>query len=501
MSETKTPPYILAPGYEEPAAQSPLELLASLVPDLNEMPSSGVAPRVGSTPAEQMLAAEALRRIEGQKMGIRPAPVAAAAPVVAPAMSVAAPVATEPLAPEQSMTMERPSEAMMTPETPEAIEGRLAFQRLIEMGIDPTQAADAGRFAKVDELTRKYGAASSYEAQQVQAARTKLAEAEKNFLEVENDPYAFVKDGKNKVMAIVGLIFGAAGSGLTGGKVPNQAMQLFNKFVDMEFKKNVEQKGKLRDLMTVANQRLNNEVTASNMARTALMSGIGKQIDTELRKIGLDQQADMFAQQMESAKLKFQNDALKASMPDRKEQSEIVAKAKETQGSLETINQVETMLREGYTGEEFKNYSKFANRMRNALVYTINNNDNAFANAFLSSISEQYAGAREAFTLLRQMAFEMAAQGQSASSISDKDVNNFLKVLANPGRTDEQIMMALEPFRAKAKNRNAYYQLQIDNPGMSPFEADKRANQMFPADVGQKPLDLTGLEQFITSEP
>lgn len=490
-------PYEVNPQLEELGLQSapqsiPEALGEAFTGMFPEVQSSGVPAR-GKTSADYLLAELKKIREEGEATGRRQ-PIPSPRPPLAglPTASAALPEMT---------SAEPPPEQMMSMETPEAIDARIAFNQLLELGFNPNEAQDAGRFAKVDELMRRYGAASSYEAEEVGAARENLAQAEENFLNVENDPYAFVRDGKNKVLAIVGMVFGAAASGFTGGKMPNQAMQLFNKFVDMEFKKGIEEKGKLRDLMNVANQRLNNEVVASNMARSALMSGLSKQIDAELRKIGLDQQADAISQQAAAFKQKTEAEALKALMPDRKEQDAIVNKRNEAKTSLALIDKVDKYLttsRDPKTkGKLFTVDSDLVQRFRNALVYSVDKNDNVFADGFLASLSEKYAGTQEAFKLLRQMAFNMAAQGQSASSISDKDVNNFLKVLANPARTVEQIQEALQPFRVKAQHAEYFNQLQIDNPGLSPFQASKLADKEYPFEMTLKPVDLTGLRQFI----
>ena len=138
--------------------------------------------------------------------------------------------------------------------------------------------------------------AAFYVSPEVKEARARFDQAEEDLKDVEIDPFSFVKDGKSKAMAIVGLVLGEAARGFSG-KLGNVASDLLFKFADMEMKKGIEKKGKLRDLFNLANQRLGNEI-ASNMVRDALVRGYQTQLDLGLREMAMEDAAANAAAQI-----------------------------------------------------------------------------------------------------------------------------------------------------------------------------------------------------------
>ena len=107
-------------------------------------------------------------------------------------------------------------------------------------------------------------------------------------------------------------------------------------------------------------------------------------------------------------------------------------------------------------------YDTASSRFINVLQQSIREQDKNMLSAVLSEISDDYKFTKDAFNILDAVAFGLASEGQSASSISDKDVARFMRVLADPTRSDLGIIEALSPFKKALQRSEAYYSGIID---------------------------------------
>ena len=324
------------------------------------------------------------------------------------------------------------------------------------------------RFEGVRELAEKTRQAAFFVSPEVKEARARFDQAEKDLKEVEVDPFSFVKDGKSKAMAIVGLVLGEAARGFSGGKLGNVASDLLFKFADMEMKKGIEKKGKLRDLFNLANQRLGNEIAASNMVRDALVRGYQTQLDLGLREMAMeDAAANAAAQiakdlQISENKIKAEQEAAarksrerllpdktgieKARASFRQNQDTAVALQRGIKGAQKLIGELNS----------FKVDRGALDRAIETAMRQVAKEGPATAIAAFAGLSKSLEGAVELQNAIDQIAFGLATEGQSASSISDRDVENFRRILADERLDAVKVKGFLDHLAVKAEASAAF---------------------------------------------
>jgi len=430
---------------------------------------------------DDILAANAQAAVQGQQVqsdiaqqALSGVPSALAAPLDDPRVS-------SPLQPTDTALYPGPvpSDVMVAGQT---IPGRLVdpqvaqdFRGGSEAFLDPLNRFTAppglerppeDRFEGVRELAEKTRQAAFFVSPEVKEARARFDQAEKDLKEVEIDPFSFVKDGKSKAMAIVGLILGEAARGFSGGKLGNVASDLLFKFADMEMKKGIEKKGKLRDLFNLANQRLGNEIAASNMVRDALVRGYQTQLDLGLREMAMEDAAANAAAQI-AKDLQISRDKIKA------EQDAAASKARErllpdktgiqkSRSSLQQSRDTAVALRRGIQGAEkligqVKKTDRGAlDRAIEAAMRQVAEEGPQVAVAAFAGLSQSLEGAIELRNAIDQIAFGLATEGQSASSISDRDVDNFRRILADKKLDAVKIKGFLEHLAVKAEASAAF---------------------------------------------
>ena len=422
---------------------------------------------------DEILAANAQAAVQGQQVqsdiaeqalsGVPPAladfapmapvgPEVFAGPPVPDVMVAGAPIPGTVVAPEVAQAFRGGSEAFVDPL------GRLTAPPGLERPPED-------RFEGVRELAEKTRRAAFYVSPEVKEARARFDQAEKDLKEVEVDPFSFVKDGKSKAMAIVGLVLGEAARGFSGGKLGNVASDLLFKFADMEMKKGIEKKGKLRDLFNLANQRLGNEIAASNMVRDALVRGYQTQLDLGLREMAMEDAAANAAAQI-AKDLQISRDKIAA------EQEAAASKARErllpkeagiskSRASLQQSRDTALALRRGIQGAEklvgqVKVRRTALDRAIEAAMRQVAEEGPQVAVAAFAGLSQSLEGAVELRNAIDQIAFGLATEGQSASSISDRDVDNFRRILADPKLDAVKIKGFLEHLAVKAEASAAF---------------------------------------------
>ena len=422
---------------------------------------------------DEILAANAQSAVQGQQVqsdiaeqalsGVPPAladfapmapvePEVFAGPPVPDVMVAGAPIPGTVVAPEVAQAFRGGSEAFVDPL------GRFTAPPGLER---PSE----DRFEGVRELAEKTRRAAFYVSPEVKEARARFDQAERDLKDVEIDPFSFVKDGKSKAMAIVGLVLGEAARGFSGGKLGNVASDLLFKFADMEMKKGIEKKGKLRDLFNLANQRLGNEIAASNMVRDALVRGYQTQLDLGLREMAMEDAAANAAAQI-AKDLQISRDKIAA------EQESAASKARErllpdktgiqkSRSSLQQSRDTAVALRRGIQGAEklvgqVKVRRTALDRAIEAAMRQVAEEGPEVAVAAFAGLSQSLEGAVELRNAIDQIAFGLATEGQSASSISDRDVDNFRRILADKKLDAVKIKGFLEHLAVKAEASAAF---------------------------------------------
>ena len=425
---------------------------------------------------DEILAANAQSAVQGQQVqsdiaeqalsGVPPAladfapmapvePEVFAGPPVPDVMVAGAPIPGTVVAPEVAQAFRGGSEAFVDPL------GRFTAPPGLER-------PPVDRFEGVRELAEKTRQAAFFVSPEVKEARARFDQAEKDLKEVEVDPFSFVKDGKSKAMAIVGLVLGEAARGFSGGKLGNVASDLLFKFADMEMKKGIEKKGKLRDLFNLANQRLGNEIAASNMVRDALVRGYQTQLDLGLREMAMEDAAANAAAQI-AKDLQISRDKIAA------EQEAAASKARErllpdktgiqkSRSSLQQSRDTAVALRRGIQGAEKLigelNSPKINRGALDRAIETamrqVAKEGPATAISAFAGLSKSLEGAGELQNAIEKIAFGLATEGQSASSISDRDVDNFRRILADERLDAVKVKGFLEHLAVKAEASAAF---------------------------------------------
>jgi hypothetical protein len=344
------------------------------------------------------------------------------------------------------------------------------------------------RFEGVRELAEKTRRAAFFSSPEVKEARARFDQAEKDLKNVEIDPFSFVKDGKSKAMAIVGLVLGEAARGFSGGKLGNVASDLLFKFADMEMKKGIEKKGKLRDLFNMANQRLGNEIAASNMVRDALVRGYQTQLDLGLREMAMeDAAANAAAQIAKDLQISRQKNEAASNEAARKKQERLLPSGKEAraalsraQQSLSTASSLGTAIQgiEKMTGKPTAELEEEdldgLDVVLDAMARGYATNDSPAITAALAQVSDRVKGAVQLNNAINAIAFGLASQGQSASAISDRDVQIFKDILADPKINAAKVNKFLRHLQIKAR-ASQFYEEAIGSGTMAPMDAENAA--------------------------
>jgi hypothetical protein len=347
------------------------------------------------------------------------------------------------------------------------------------------------------------------------AAKRRQAEAEKQYKEAMDlqGQYKFDQNkafpsAGSKVAAAIAIALGEAARGFRGGQGQNIGLTLINQSIDREIERQKMEYKKLGDRATAANslysrmiQLSDSEKSADDLMKAKLTDIAYKQFLSQEKDIQDRNSAAVLNAQMAEArrqadiqaKMSMMTKARQGTLDDKKMLDLVAARDK----SRTTIDQIDTAmdnimglkkrsgLRAGARMTD-ADYDTASSRFINVLQQSIREQDKNMLSAVLSEISDDYKFTKDAFNILDAVAFGLAAEGQSASSISDKDVARFMRVLADPTRSDLGILEALSPFKKALQRSEAYYSGIIDQ-GLTPGAASATAEQLFPrAAVAQK---------------
>ena len=335
------------------------------------------------------------------------------------------------------------------------------------------------------------------------AAKRRQAEAEKQYKEAMDlqGQYKFDQNkafpsAGSKVAAAIAIALGEAARGFRGGQGQNIGLTLINQSIDREIERQKMEYKKLGDRATAANnlysrmiQLSDSEKSADDLMKAKLTDIAYKQFLSQEKDIQDRNSAAVLNAQMAEArrqadiqaKMSMMTKAREGTLDDKKMLDLVAARDK----SRTTIDQIDTAMEriKGLKGpgatisdEELDTVSS---RFINVLQQQIRGQDKNLLAAFLSEISEDYKFTKDAYNILDAVAFGLAAEGQSASSISDKDVERFMRVLADSTRNDKEILEALSPFKKALQRSEAYYSGIIDQ-GLTPGAASATAEQLFP---------------------
>ena len=164
------------------------------------------------------------------------------------------------------------------------------------------------------------------QASQVEQARGKVTQAEgvlndsiQQLQEFKIDPQRAYPNMFSKVAAVLGVALGAYAQGLSGGKLPNTALQIVNGAIERDIEAQKAEFQKLRGLVDtrrniygMAMDKLGDERQATQVARAAAYQAAGLSLDLKARQLGVD--TNQNAQIMEGIKAKLRQREFNATM-------------------------------------------------------------------------------------------------------------------------------------------------------------------------------------------
>lgn len=339
----------------------------------------------------------------------------------------------------------------------------------------------------------------------LEAAKRRQAEAEKKYKEAMDlqGQYKFDQNkafpsAGSKVAAAIAIALGEAARGFRGGQGQNIGLTLINQSIDREIERQKMEYKKLADRSVAANnlysrmiQLADSEKTADDLMKAKLTDIAYKQFLSQEKDIQDRNSAAVLNAQMAEARRQADIQA-KMSMMTKAREGDLKEKDKldlekrrgEARSTLDQILTVEENIKDKYKGKKYINIDESdldsaSSRFFNIVDQVVRDQDLNVAGGLLATFSKDFALTREARTILNKIAFGLAAEGQSASSISDKDVERFMRVLADPFRTDKQLMEALDPFKRSLQRSDAFLSGLIDQ-NLSVSAASAVAEEMFP---------------------
>lgn len=312
-------------------------------------------------------------------------------------------------------------------------------------------------------------------------AKTAADEAEERLREADNvrgrykfDPYKAMPTLGSKIAAGIAIALGEAARGLRGGQGENIGLNMINQAIDREMKRQQSEYQKLGDKVQTANnlyarnlQILGNAEAAEAKTKAMMIQqakikvdGLLKQADQEQLnaryQAGLDAnlaKANAQARAKTSsgifgkpATLEF----IKKTVGDLNAATEVIGTITQAKNALNRMDKdavqemAEALQGDGniLTGRD-----STLTKIKRLSVQKLNEMDESGRQDFLKKLSdivigvqdESYAAAQEFGNIINLLAFGMAKQGQSSSSISNRDVQMFVNVLADSAK-DPQLL-------------------------------------------------------------
>lgn len=340
------------------------------------------------------------------------------------------------------------------------------------------------------------------------ATKEKYEEAVNGLGEFKYDPYKAFPTSGSKAAALVGILLGGIGASLRGGE--NQVFNYFNQVIDREMNRqklesdNLAQRaGGLRNLYTMNLELLGSEEAAEKLT----LDQIAKSYDLEIRAY-IDDIGDINKRNLAMGEYDLATKKLKAEQEKARQLTDAQINrsnemltaskvSKSTAGQLGTaIANVDKIAEDlGAIGEKPVKLSKLKKSI-NTLAMSVAQGDNDLFKAGLDALSDDdsFQPYVELASVLRPIAFGLAREGQSASSISNRDVSMFLSILADPVRNLGSIRDSLTFMKQKAERDAIVDRVAAENPQFSKIQIE---NDLLARGVIQPSI---GLDEFLESK-
>jgi len=350
------------------------------------------------------------------------------------------------------------------------------------------------------EAESAYEKIEKYESEDRRLAKVAADEAEAALKEADDirgrykfDPYKAMPTLGSKIAAGIAIALGEAARGLRGGQGENIGLNMINQAIDREMKRQQSEYQKLGDKVQTANnlyarnlQILGNAEAAEAKTKAMMIQQAKVKVDSLLRQADQEQlnaryQAGLdanLAKANAQARVKTNSGIfgkpatlsfIKETVGDLKAATEVIGTITQAKSALRkmdlgAVREMAQALQDD--GNSLLGRDSTLTKIKRLSVQKLNEMDEAGRQSFMKKLGdivlsvsdESYAGAQEFGNIINLLAFGMAKQGQSSSSISNRDVQMFVNVLADAAK-DPQLLFGymdhlqqLADFDAKVSN-------------------------------------------------
>lgn len=372
--------------------------------------------------------------------------------------------------------------------------------------------------ASIDAARKGYEEAQAYQNVKRQEAEARLKEAADKIKEAEDlrgkfkfDPNRAMPTLGSKIAAGIAIALGEAARGFRGGQGPNVGLDLINQSVDREVERQKMEYARLGDRVSAAEnlftrnlQILNNEKAAEDKTREQILGIAAQKAGVLLEKAQQTEQNNRLQQNLAMQQAQLNMSALQAMQKEAESASQdFILKAVEARtGAEQMLNDVEraknsvasmmgtdpeairegaeALTKTGFFGGE-AGIAKIQRLINKALTTTDEQGRGSFigelSNIIGTEISDSFAAANEFKNIINVLAFGMARAGQSASSISNRDVQMFVNVLADTARNPYRLYEYMEHLeqlsQIDAYMHNYMLTKRDDLGGKAPLQLDQ----------------------------
>jgi len=274
----------------------------------------------------------------------------------------------------------------------------------------------------------------------------------------------------SKVAAAIAIALGEAARGFRGGQGRNVGMDLINQAIDREAKRQQDEYNRLKDRANFANniyarafKEFGSAEAAFETAKSALWNRAYQTADIQLKSLRDDAAADRFlkealnSREIQKAKSQDAINKLRAAPGGLSDSMRMAARnaAQKSKGLVSEFKSARGLLKSVRANDATrKALSVFAAADKDGVTTQM-------LTAFGVSMSDDFQRLVNFYNRINAIAFAQAAEGQAASSISNKDVGIFRNLLANPSISSDEINRYLSFLQDKASANAVFNDLIV----------------------------------------
>ena len=346
------------------------------------------------------------------------------------------------------------------------------------------------------EIEKMQAPESFREAQRIATQEREKLNAARYELMAYNPSPAGLKGFSSKFFAALSISLGEMARGLRGGQGQNIGLDMINKIVDDEARRQKQEYERLKDRVNFADnayakayQVLGDERQAFNLTKDALISQAEKKSDMLGDQIKNTEAYQIYKTNLQNEQAKLRADATNANVEKGQAMAEAyleeTMKLKAQGGSQFKIDKRKEFLDDakklgavssdvnGAIASLDKYLSKNKNisdadskaikaTLKEALSLPDDIAESSFFGKFSSILTRDLFADKDLlafYNAVGKVAFGLASKDQAASSISNRDVSMFRDFLADPVRNKEEVRAYLNKFKILSAGDNLYNQV------------------------------------------